>query len=76
MTSDQHRTVDALTLFSGGWANLKKLNNHRLLPDIRMETRRGYPNYIVYPDGSAVREDGTRFTQEEIQLAVYGEEVG
>lgn len=77
MTTDQERTIDALSLFHGGWAATEPVEYAPAL--IRVKTAGDQENYIVHTDGSAEVHTpwdqlGT-LTTEQVQMAVYGQEV-
>jgi hypothetical protein len=82
MTTDQERTIDALSLFHGGWAVAEDVTEEgwpmrgRVF---RVKTAGDQPNFIVFDNGDAdvhlPWDYAGRMTAEQVQLAVYGQEV-
>ena len=70
-TTDQDRTVEALSLWHGGWAKAESYS-----PGVIDVTVAGdHPGYIVSADGSALdRSRDLWLSPEDIQTTVYGEE--
>lgn len=82
MTSDQERTIEALSLHHGGWAIAEQMDEWSEDPFTGcfiVQTAGDQPDYTVFPDGDAHGSQSSgecfRLTMEEVQLAVYGQEV-
>jgi hypothetical protein len=69
MNTDQERSVDALSLFYGGWTKVTTIYSWATL----CTTAGNQPNWLVYPDGSVEsdHEKPIKMTAEQLHAAVY-----
>lgn len=84
MNTDQQKSIDALSLFYGGWAKIMDVSEDypsKLRPVVSCHTAGDQPNWIVFEDGSAIGgceapyDNIIKMTPEQIHTAVYDENV-
>lgn len=69
LSTDQERSVEALSLFYGGWAKTEGGSNNT----ITCMTAGSQPNWVVFEDGSVVSSDGLKMSAQGLHDAVYGQ---